>query len=115
VDDEQTILRFERRALTKLGYVVTALDSSVEALRLFQAQPENFDLVITDMTMPKMTGAELARRVLDIRPDMPIILCTGYSSLISAKEAKEIGVREFFIKPLEWAPFIKSVRKVLDN
>lgn len=74
--------------LERLGYTVTARNNSIEALATFQIQPDHFDLVITDQTMPGMTGVDLARRMLQIRPDIPIILCTGFSSLIDEETAK---------------------------
>ena len=109
VDDEQMIID-----IGKLGYDVVAEKSSVEALELFRADPGRFDLVITDMTMPKMTGDQLARELMKVRPDIPIILCTGFSMKISEKKAKEIGIKAFVMKPLVRRDMANIVRKVLD-
>jgi len=89
--------------------------SSIEALEVFQAQPNKFDLVITDQTMPNMTGEELSRELMRIRPDIPIILCTGYSELITEEKAKSMGFREFVMKPLVARKLAETVRKVLDG
>ena len=97
------------------GYKVTATTSSREALETFKAAPDRFDLVITDQTMPKLSGAEMAVELLKIRPDIPIILCTGYSSKISDDMAKEIGIADYFLKPFDTKKLAQSVRKVLDN
>jgi CheY-like chemotaxis protein len=86
--------------LEKLGYTVTTRTSSLEALELLRAQPERFDLVITDQTMPHLTGDRLARELATICPQLPVILCTGYSAKISEKSARQLGVREILLKPL---------------
>lgn len=114
VDDDETIARMNKKMLEKLGYKLTVLTSSLETLALFQENPNNFDLLITDMTMPIMTGAELAKRILTIRPDMPIILCTGYSDLINEEKAKAIGVRDYVMKPVIVKDLANAVRKALD-
>jgi CheY-like chemotaxis protein len=101
--------------LQRLGYRVVATESSRDALALFTAAPEDFDLVITDMTMPQMTGEELARRILAIRTDMPIILCTGYSERISSEQARRIGIRAYLMKPLTIEEMAHTVRKVIDG
>jgi len=115
VDDEETIIRMEKRVLENLGYIVTTATNSKDAFQLFQMQPENFDLVVTDMTMPDMTGAELSKKLLDIRPDIPIILCTGFSHKMSEKKAREIGISKFCMKPLSGAQLADVIRKVLDE
>jgi len=99
--------------LKTLGYEVVSCASPYEALEIFKEQPEAFDLVITDMTMPKMTGCKLAREITKIRPDVPIILCSGYSDLISEEEAKEIGIRAISMKPLVEKDLANTIRKVL--
>jgi len=114
IDDEDILADLGKDMLERLGYNVTVRMSSLEALETFQNQPEYFDLVITDQTMPGMTGADLARRMLQIRPDIPIILCTGYSSIISEEKAKSIGIREFALKPLTKKNIAGTIRKVLD-
>jgi len=113
VDDEKMLVEMARSLLGKLGYTVTAFNSSLEALESFQQQPDYFDLVITDQTMPGMTGAEMARRMLQIRADIPIIVCTGYSSVLSEKKAKAIGIQEFVIKPMLKKDIAPLIRKVL--
>ena len=90
------------------------LDSQ-EAYELFRAQPEKFDLIITDHKMPNMTGAELAAKILQIRPGMPIIMCTGYSEDITKEPAKALGVREFFLNPISRQEIIRAISKVIDS
>jgi len=115
VDDEQMILDIGKELLGKLGYDVVAEKSSVEALELFRADPDQFDLVITDMTMPKMTGDKLAGELMKVRPDIPIILCTGFSPKISEEQAKEIGIKAFAMKPLVRRDMANIVRKALGD
>jgi DNA-binding NtrC family response regulator len=98
-----------------LGYQITATTSSSEALRLFQENPAAFDLVITDMTMPQITGAELSREFLSRRPELPIILCTGYSDAMSAAEARKLNIREFILKPIPLHDLGLLVRRVLKS
>jgi len=100
VDDETALVDLGERMLRHLGYQVTTRTSSIEALELFRARHADFDLVITDMTMPNMTGAELAKRMLAIRPDMPIVLCTGYSEIMTEENARALGIRGYVMKPL---------------
>ena len=115
VDDEELLIELGRQMLEMLGYEVVTKKSSIEALALFRSEPDRFDLVITDMTMPKMTGDKLARELMEIRPDIPIILCTGHSKLISEKKAKEMGIRAFVGKPITKRAMAETVRKVLDD
>jgi PAS domain S-box-containing protein len=115
IDDEDVLADMGKNMLERLGYHVTVRKSSLEALETFQNQPDQFDVVITDQTMPGMTGVDLARRMLQIRPDMPIILCTGYSSTISEAKAKSFGIREFALKPVGKRDIAMLVRKVLDG
>jgi len=115
VDDESIIVILEQRILTDLGYRVTALTSSVAAQQLFAAKPAEFDLVITDMAMPEMTGMELAASLLAVRPDIPIILCTGFSEIINEDTAKALGIREYVMKPVLRGKLATVVRKVLDE
>jgi PAS domain S-box-containing protein len=115
VDDDSVIIKLEKKHLESLGYQVTALTSGVEAIEVFNAAPEAVDLVITDMTMPKMTGAELAQTLLKIRPDLPIILCTGYSSLIDRESALALGIRQYLMKPLSVNDLARTVRQILDQ
>jgi two-component system, chemotaxis family, CheB/CheR fusion protein len=115
IDDEEILNNMGKTMLERLGYRVTAKNSSVEALATFQNQPNTFDLVITDMTMPGMTGIDLARRILQIRPETPIILCTGYSSLISEEKARSIGIKGFAMKPLTKKDISTLIRDVLEG
>ncbi len=115
VDDEESILRFEKSLLEKLGYNVTATIFASEALKIFQSNPNNFDLVITDMTMPKMTGAELIKKLNEYRPGIPTILCTGFSEIMSADRAKALGINKYITKPIVMINFAKTVRDVLDE
>jgi signal transduction histidine kinase/DNA-binding NarL/FixJ family response regulator len=115
IDDEEILADLGKNMLERLGYHVTVRKSSLEALETFQNQPDQFDVVITDQTMPGMTGVDLARRMLQIRPDIPIILCTGYSSIISEEKAKFLGIKEFALKPLTKKTIATLIRKVLDT
>jgi PAS domain S-box-containing protein len=115
IDDEDILAEMGKVMLERLGYRVTVRNNSLEALNTFQNQPEQFDLVISDQTMPDMTGIDLARRMLQIRPGMPIILCTGYSSLISEDKAKSLGIKGFALKPLAKKDIAAIIRKVLDE
>jgi CheY-like chemotaxis protein len=115
VDDEESMAEIGRRRLERLGYRVEAKTNSIEALELFRADPDQFDLVITDMTMPHITGDKLVKEILKIRPDMPTILCTGFSEKIDEEKAKEIGVRQYIEKPFDRGKLSRLVRKVLDH
>jgi len=99
--------------LQRLGHTVVAKTSSVEALDAFLAQPDRFDLVITDMSMPKMSGTDLSREMLRVRPDIPIILCTGYSEKIDAGEAHDVGLRDVLMKPVLMANLTAAIHKAL--
>ncbi len=99
VDDESLVLMSVQRALERLGYEVDAVKDGPDALEIFCEDPDSFDVVITDQTMPKMTGAELAEELLHIRPDIPVILSTGFSETISEQEARAMGVRDLLMKP----------------
>lgn len=101
--------------LMSLGYTVEMRTSSVEALELFQEKPDTFGLVITDMTMPSMTGDVLSMEIGKIRHDIPIILCTGYSNKINEKGAQQIGISAFAYKPFTKSDFARTVREVLDT
>ncbi len=99
--------------LERLGYRVTVKKSSLEALEAFRNQPDSFDLVITDQTMPGLTGIDLARRMLQIRPDLPIILCTGYSNLVDEDVVRAQGIKEFAFKPITMTTIARLIRKAL--
>jgi CheY-like chemotaxis protein/two-component sensor histidine kinase len=115
VDDEEDLVDIGKLMLERLGYEFVGKTSSVEALEVFRAQPEKFDLVITDQTMPNMAGTELAKELMRIRPDIPVILCTGYSKVISKDRARVLGIQEFMMKPIIINDLAKTIRKVLDK
>jgi CheY-like chemotaxis protein len=115
VDDEEMLAMLGQTILERLGYAVTKMTSSLEALATFRNQPEYFDMVITDQTMPDMTGMDLARQMLQIRPDIPITLCTGYSTLTSKERAEAEGIKCFILKPITKAEIATLLRKELDN
>ncbi|MDY6855998.1 MAG: response regulator [Thermodesulfobacteriota bacterium] len=115
VDDEETIVSLEQQMLEKVGYYVTTRTSSIEAIKAFKAQPDKFDLIITDMTMPNMTGDRLALEVMKIRPDIPVIICTGFSEKLSKETAEILGIKAFLLKPIVMRDLAKKVREVLDG
>ena len=115
VDDEAPIAKMGGQTLEGLGYTVSIRTSSIEALELFRSKPNDFDLVITDMTMPNMTGDNLTVELMKIRPDIPVILFTGFSKKISDDAIATIGIRAFAYKPIVKADLAKTVRKVLDE
>ena len=115
VDDEEQIIDIEQQILERLGYKVTPKTDSEEALEEFAAQPDRFDLVITDMTMPKMTGDQLARRMMAIKPQIPVILCTGFNETISEEKALAMGIDKFVMKPIVKDELASTIRTVLDN
>ncbi len=115
VDDEQQIIDMLGIMLENLGYRVTARNSSIEALGAFRDHPHVFDLIITDQTMPGLTGVELTQKVLEIRRDIPIILCTGFSEVINETKTREIGIRDYLLKPVIRARLARSIRNVLDG
>lgn len=101
--------------LEKLGYKITAKTSSVETLGVFRNNPSAFDLVITDQTMPDMTGRNLAKELMSLRPNIPIILCTGFSDQIDENMAKEMGINAFVMKPIVMSDIAKTIRNVFDE
>ena len=115
VDDEETIVAMEKKILERLGYRVTSRTDSTAALREFADHPDKFDLVITDMTMPRMTGDILARKMLDIKPSLPVILCTGFNELITEEKALELGITKFVMKPIITNELTNAIRSVLDR
>ena len=115
VDDEIALVEITRQMLGWLGYEVEIRTSAIEALEAFRRNPGKFDLVITDLTMPQMTGMKLARQMFQIRPDIPIILCTGFSDQLEEKRALSIGIKSFLFKPLVANELAAAVRKTLGN
>ena len=114
VDDEEMVTSLLKKILVSFGYQVTTVGNSQEALAMIEQAPMAFDLLLTDLTMPHLTGFELARRVMTIRPDLPIILCTGFSELINKEEAQAVGIRAYLTKPVSGQELAQVVRKVLD-
>jgi len=114
IDDEQALVDVGKQMLKHLGYQVTTRTNSVEALSLFQSDPFLFDLVITDMTMPELTGDKLSEKLMKIRPNIPIILCTGHSDDITEDDAKKLGIKAFVMKPYLISDLAKMVRQVID-
>ncbi len=115
VDDEKVLVDIGEKMLKKLGYKVKGRTSPYEALEAFRANPDKFDLVITDMTMPIMSGENLAKEILKIRSDMPVIICTGFSNMITPENASSKGIKDFLMKPFTMHDLSKSIRKVLDQ
>jgi len=115
VDDEELIVETARSVLTGLGYRVTTAQHGSEAWNLFVEDPFRFDLVITDQTMPSVTGVTLAQKMLEVRKDIPIILCTGHSDSVSPEKAQDIGIRAFVMKPATRKELAEIIRRVLDT
>jgi nitrogen-specific signal transduction histidine kinase/ActR/RegA family two-component response regulator len=115
LDDEENLAALCAEILTEHGYRVSKETSSQKVAQLFKEDPDRFDLLITDQTMPGLSGTELAKQILAIRPELPIILCTGYSAKISAHAAKNIGISEYCMKPLNLNVLVSTTRKVLDR
>ncbi len=113
IDDETSIVQIEKQMLEDLGYIVTTRTDSMEALEGFRMLPDQFDLVITDMTMPNLTGVDLSHKILEIRPDIPIILCTGFSDKINKERAQELGIQEYLEKPFDKADFARAINRAL--
>lgn len=115
IDDEPMLAEMNKVMLEKSGYAVTVQTSSREALATFSSRPEDFDIVITDQTMPGLTGFELAREMLRLRPELPIILCTGYSTIITEEKARSAGIKGFALKPLSKSRLTMLIREVLEK
>ena len=114
VDDEPLLVRITQRQLERLGYTVTAVYNSNDALEIVRSAPEKIDLLITDQTMPGLTGMELALAVMQIKPELPVILCTGHSDQVSKEKALELGIQEYVFKPIVSDELFKAVRSLLD-
>ena len=115
VDDEESVAKLGKLMLNRLGYDVTIKNSSLDALQTLKRNPDSFDLVITDMTMPNMTGDKLAKEIMEFRPDLPIIICTGFSERINQEKAETFGIKGFLMKPVVKSDLAQMVRKVLDE
>jgi signal transduction histidine kinase/ActR/RegA family two-component response regulator len=115
VDDEESMVNLNRERLERLGYQVKSTTRPLQALEWFSADPDGFDVIITDMTMPRMTGDRLTKEILTIRPQMPVIICTGYSERMSEKRAETLGVRKYIEKPIALRNLASALREVLDE
>ncbi len=114
VDDEPTLVELGKETLESFGYRVTATTSALEALNIFQADPNGCDLIVTDQTMPEMTGDVLAKEAMLVRSDIPVIICTGHSATLNAEKVRAIGVNSLLMKPLNSDTLTAEIRKVLD-
>ena len=115
VEDEDQTVKMLERMLRQLGYRPTAFTDAKAALAAFEADPAGVDLVVTDLAMPAMTGDVLAQRMIRLRPDLPIILCTGFSPLMDEKRARDLGIRRLLFKPLDRAQLARAIRQILDG
>ena len=115
VDDETALVNIGKQVLESLGYEVTTRTSAIEALELFKDRPDSFDLIITDMTMPNMTGDKLAVELIRIKPEIPVILCTGYSARINKEQALAMGIKAFVSKPVLRKEIAETIRSVLSK
>jgi len=115
VDDDPLLVRVNSRTLSNIGYRVTETTSSQEALEKIRKSPQYFDLLVTDQTMPQLTGAELAAEAMKIAPEISVILCTGHSSVVSRKDALAMGICRYVCKPVQGTELIDAVREVLDE
>ena len=115
VDDEEAVLNSFQRVLTRLGYDVIGKKDGAKALKAFRARPKAFDLVITDQIMSGLSGTELARKILDIRPNIPIMLCTGFSNKINRQKLRRMGIRELILKPFTTGEIAQTIRRILDQ
>ena len=115
VDDEISITKMVKRMFERLGYKVETSTTPQDALERFRLNPDHFDLVITDMTMPQMTGVRLSKKLMDIKKDIPIIICTGHSALVDEEKAKGLGLAAYVMKPIDMRETAQTIRKVLDK
>jgi len=115
VDDETEIVKMGAHMLASLGFRPVVANDGIEALRLFELNPEQFDIVITDQVMPGMTGAELTRKLKSVRPELPVILCTGFSEALTPEQAKETGVSEFMMKPIGMRQLAEAIKRALGD
>ena len=115
VDDEEMLLELASEMLRDAGYDVTCQSNSLQALEVIKQTPQTFDLIVTDQSMPELTGRELTKKVREINADIPIILCSGHSNSLSEEEAEQLDIQKFCHKPLEMSELLQSVRQVLDK
>ena len=115
VDDEERSVSIIKEVLKRLGYSVTAMTSSLKALELFKEDPHRYDLILTDLIMPQLTGDKLVAEIIEIRPDMPVIITSGFTNTIDTDEFKQISNKAFIAKPFQPQELAKMVRQVLDR
>jgi CheY-like chemotaxis protein len=115
VEDEATVAAMTSRCLERLGYEVASCDDPLFALQVFEEEPGVWDIVITDQTMPGLSGEELARCILQRRPELPVVLCTGYSETVNEESAKAMGIAAFLLKPVDPNKLAATVRSALDR
>ena len=115
IDDEPALVELGKKMLEPLGYTIHTETGSIDALETFRSQPDRFDIIITDLTMPGMTGLELAREIMKIKPDTPVILCTGFSDQVTAETADKIGIKKVLLKPFIAREMTEAIRRVLDQ
>jgi len=115
VDDEEEVLNMLKEMSEYLGYRVVAVSDSAEAYALFCGRPEDFDLVVTDQTMPGLTGVDLARKIFTLKPGLPIIICTGFSEALTDGKAREFGLAGYIMKPVVMGDFARVVRRALEG
>jgi CheY-like chemotaxis protein len=115
VDDEEEVLNMLKEMSEYLGYRVVAVSDSAEAYALFCSRPEDFDLVVTDQTMPGLTGVDLARKIFTLKPGLPIIICTGFSEALTDGKAREFGLAGYIMKPVVMGDFARVVRRALEG
>jgi CheY-like chemotaxis protein len=115
IDDEKNMVKLMNDVLAKLGYSVTALTSAVEALEIFKNSPGEFDLIITDQSMPDITGLALAEKILKIRPEIPVILCTGFMEVPLPGKCEKIGIKEILEKPVSIRKIGETIKKVITH
>jgi DNA-binding NtrC family response regulator len=115
VDDEADIVGLESQILERLGYQVEAMTSSSEALEAFRKRPEAYDMVITDVAMPDMSGDRLSGELMKIRPDIPVLMCTGFSEAMTEEKVAALGIKGFLNKPIPADTFARKIRQILDE
>ena len=115
VDDEEYIITMMKEMLERLGYRVTAFTDSSKAYGDFRRDPYRYDLIITDQTMPRMTGTDLAEECMRIRPDLPVIICTGFSEILTEEKAKAIGISQYVTKPVVKSEISRAIRNALSS
>jgi CheY-like chemotaxis protein len=115
IDDEATLVEATQNMLQNIGYRVIGVTSSKEALNIFEAQPDVFDIVITDQVMPDLTGIDLVKKITHIRPNIPLILMTGFSESVSAEESENLGIDAYLMKPVDTRKMATTIRRVLEK